>query len=401
MTITLNADYFAVSDEKLLGYCGEKDARKMSFTGLDNVSADRYSIIFTYPDGASFESEISDSEVTLTNAVMRMSGIILAQVVACITHDEEYIVVKKSNIIQLEIKPSLDEKSPPFPSIDDSLRVLDEIHGTADLLTDLSELLDTRQQHLDDEMSQIDDAQQELMTQFGQCIESINDSVDTAQEYAAIASENADQIFRNKNDIGADRPNIFKPVYTEKEYNGLTLTVNDDASITLNGEIPVTDPPGSGYSDISLCGEFNPWLMPQPEKHLANGNYILYLEGDFENDNDCGVSIRKYSWNPDGGYVGIGVAQRWANQSDQSFTIADDQQYPYNCIFLYVKRGVQFNNKTAKISVRYPGSGTANTWQPYSPTLQEQIDRLKEQSSGGYNETQTEKITDEVTEVTQ
>ena len=149
MTITLNADYFAVSDEKLLGYCGEKDARKMSFTGLDNVSADRYSIIFTYPDGASFESEISDSEVTLTNAVMRMSGIILAQVVACITRDEEYIVVKKSNIIQLEIKPSLDEKSPPFPSIDDSLRVLDEIHGTADMLTDLSELLDRRQQHPD------------------------------------------------------------------------------------------------------------------------------------------------------------------------------------------------------------------------------------------------------------
>ncbi len=401
MTITLNADYFAVCDEKLLGYCGEKDARKMSFTGLDNVEADRYSIIFTYPDGASFESEISDGEITLSNAVMRMSGVILAQVIACITRDDQYIVVKKSNIIQLEIKPSLDEKSPPFPSVDDSLRVLDEIHGTADLLASLSDLLNDRQEHLDGEISQIDSAQQELMTQFGQCIESINDSVDTAAEYALIASENADQIFRNKNDMGADRPNIFKPVYTEKEYNGLTLTVNDDASITLNGEIPVTDPPDSGYSDISLSGEFNPWLMPYPGKHLENGSYILYLEGDFDNYNDCGVSIRKYNWHSGGGYVGVGVAHRWANESDQSFTIADDQQYPYNCIFLYVKRGVQFNNKTAKISVRYPASGTANTWQPYSPTLQEQIDQLKEQLSGGYNETQRDTITDEVTEVTQ
>ena len=89
MTITLNADYFAVCDEKLLGYCGEKDARKMSFTGLDNVEADRYSIIFTYPDGASFESEISDGEITLSNAVMRMSGVILAQVIACITRDDQ------------------------------------------------------------------------------------------------------------------------------------------------------------------------------------------------------------------------------------------------------------------------------------------------------------------------
>ncbi|MBQ4247354.1 MAG: hypothetical protein II703_02050 [Ruminococcus sp.] len=396
MTITLNADYFAVCDEKLLGYCGEKDARKMSFTGLDNVEADRYSIIFTYPDGASFESEISDGEITLSNAVMRMSGVILAQVIACITRDDQYIVVKKSNIIQLEIKPSLDEKSPPFPSVDDSLRVLDEIHGTADLLASLSDLLNDRQEHLDGEISQIDSAQQELMTQFGQCIESINDSVDTAAEYALIATENADQIFRNKNDMGADRANIFKPKFTEKEYYGLTVTVNDDTTVTINGMKP-----GSGYDEISLSGELNPWLDPVPKKHLADGNYILYVEGDFDNDNDCGVSVMKYNRFPDGGFVQEGIAHRWANQSQQAFTIARDQECPYNCIYLYVKQGVQFNNKTAKISIRYPSSGSADTWQPYSPTLQEQIDQLKEQLSGGYNETQSDTITDEVTEVTQ
>ena len=227
-------------------------------------------------------------------------------------------------------------------------------------------------------------------------ISDISEQIIDMSEQIDIASENADQIFRNKNDMGADRANIFKPKFTEKEYYGLTVTVNDDTTVTINGMKP-----GSGYDEISLCGELNPLIDPVPKKHLADGNYILYVEGDFDNDNDCGVSVMKYNRFPDGGFVQEGIAHRWANQSQQAFTIARDQECPYNCIYLYVKQGVQFNNKTAKISIRYPSSGSADTWQPYSPTLQEQIDQLKEQLSGGYNETQSDTITDEVTEVTQ
>ncbi len=234
MTIVLDENYFAVASDDLLGYCGETNSRVIEFAGLDNVQAQMYSLVISYDDGECFETRIQDGVVALTAGLMRKAGDVDVQVYACDMQGDVYTVVKKSNILRLVIKPSLDADSKPVPALEDSLRILGKIEQCAAALTDLGETLVEQQQYLDTSQTQITQAQQRLMSQFTACLSQMNEAVQTAQECALSIQQSASQIAVNKSSTGLEKRNLLK-IGTDGFDNGeVTMTVGQGGELTLN-----------------------------------------------------------------------------------------------------------------------------------------------------------------------
>ena len=380
MTITLDNEYFAVSDDSLLGHCGEKNSRPVYFTGLDSFTADRYSIIFTYPDGASYESRIENEILFPDSAVMRMPGRVMAQVIACNVNGDEYEVIKKSNVMMLEIKPSLDDKASPFPSVKDSLRLLDELETCEERLTEVSESIAQVQEELYSDQRELSRTQASLLAQFSSCVAQMNTSIEAAREYAQAAALNAQQAYYNKSSIGMQKRNLLKIDTCDTEKMGVAMTVNADGSVTFNGE----------------TGDFFPeFILTSPErydakKHIPNGRYILCSNGD----ETASAVVTGYVENEDGTHTERAYAFIDDGQ-DKAFTM--DSEFPYNFASIMLSPHTVYNNKTIHVMLKYEGIEDSS-YEPYRPSLQEQIDELRDKLTAPYNETQTNAVTDEVRE---
>ena len=363
MTITLDESYFAVADDDRLGCCGEINARELVLEGLENASADRYSMLFTYPDGVTFESTVEQGRVELTSSVMRMSGTVYAQVIACRVEGDSYVVVKKSNIIRLEIAPSLDEDAQPFPNPDDSLRILDRVISTADDLAEVSNAIIDRQEQLNDYQEEITTDQAELNARFISCLNSINQAVATAEALEQISRQNAGQILINKTAAGLEKKNLFRTLTTGATVGGVTLTVNDDGSVTLNGDVP---------SDTNLSIALTGAEMYDSCKHIPNGNYILCSNSN----TGVIVEVTGYQFEPDGI---LSRAYAFAHNGEEKSFVMNDE-FPYNYVGLFLESGSHFDNTVVRVMIKYQGIADS-TWEPYVPSLQEQIDELRERGT--------------------
>ncbi len=358
MTITLDEDYFAVASEPLLGYCGENESRVVEFVGLDNAQAEMYSLILSYDDGECYEALIPDGTLTLTNAMMRKAGVVDAQVYACNTLGDEYTVVKKSNILQLIIKPSIDENAQPVPTMTDCLRVLARIQQCAAELAELANRIIDEQVTLDGTQQQIAQTQQQLMTQFTSCLTQINISVETARRYAEIASRNAQQILINKSAIGLEKRNLLQIRTSGYNQDGLRMTVDADGEMTLNGST------SDLYVSIPLCSDTRFDL----KKHIPNGKYILCSNGFSQ----LAVAVTAYGYSD-----GVRTERTLAyctDGGDVEFTV--DDEFEYNYVELWLDRETTFNNTPVHAMIRYSGIDN-DDWEPYTADLQQQINELR------------------------
>lgn len=383
MTITLDEDYFAVASEALLGYCGEKNSREISFSGLDNITADMYSLVLSYDDGVSYEARIQNDTLALDNSLMRKAGPVDVQVYACNMQGDEYTVVRKSNILQLFIKPSLDDNAPPVPTIADCLRILGKIEQCAEELTELGDRLVDEQAYLDRTQQQITEAQRQLMQQFNICLLQMNAAVQTAQQCAQQIADSANQIMINKSATGLQKRNLLKIGTSGYDDGNVTVTVDAQGRLTVNGST------GSLYQSVPLTSD----TAFDDKKHIPNGSYIICTNG-FDK---LAVVVTGYK------YVEGNIQQRslaWCEGNDVSFTV--DDEFPYNYVELYLDRETTFDSDLVLPMIRYQGVAD-NTWEPFTPDLKMRIDELSEKidALSFYNETQADSISDSISEVIQ
>ena len=383
MTITLDEDYFAVASEALLGYCGEKNSREITFSGLDNIEAQAYSLLISYDDGVCYEARIENDKLTLDNSIMRKAGPVDVQVYACDMQGDEYTVVRKSNILQLFIKPSIEENAQPVPTVADCLRILAKIENCAEELAELGDRLVDEQSYLDLSQQQITEAQQQLMRQFNICIAQINAAVQTAEQCAESISESAEQIMINKSAIGLQKRNLLKIGTTGYDDGDVRVTVDEQGRLTVSG---ATD---SLYKSVPLTDSY----AYDNVKHIPNGNYIICTNG-FDK---LAVVVTGYKYE-DGHILERSLA--WCEGSDVSFTV--DDEFPYNYVELYLDRETTFDDDLVLPMIRYQGIENSS-WEPFTPDLRMRIDELSQRINelNLYNETQTENITDNVREVTE
>ena len=127
MTISLDRDYRASPDDKLLGFIGETGSRVISLSGYACEGADSYSLIVDYGDGVSYELDMTNGSHIVEGSLLRREGSVLCQVLAKAVDGETYSLVRKSNVFGLYISESLGEEAVPIPTYEEALGVLDEI----------------------------------------------------------------------------------------------------------------------------------------------------------------------------------------------------------------------------------------------------------------------------------
>ena len=127
MTISLDRDYRASADSRLLGFIGETGSRVISLSGYQCEGADSYSLIVDYGDGVSYELDMTGGSHTVEGSLLRREGSVLCQVLAKAVSGETYSLVRKSNVFELYILKSLGEDTIPIPTYEEAIGVLDEI----------------------------------------------------------------------------------------------------------------------------------------------------------------------------------------------------------------------------------------------------------------------------------
>ena len=125
MTITLNADYDAMTSTALLGYVGETNARPVSGEGLTVDGADRYVLKIDYGDGVQYEVDITGGTWTPTADILRSAQTVSCQICAKKLSGDEYILVKKSRIFRLRIGAAIGDNAVPSPDV--AMDALDRI----------------------------------------------------------------------------------------------------------------------------------------------------------------------------------------------------------------------------------------------------------------------------------
>lgn len=127
MHITLTKDYSVKADTTLLGYQGETNSRKITFSGLVVDGCDLYKLQILYSDGKVYELPIQDEVVTITGSILREIGYVSCQLLGYSVSGSDYTIVFKSNIFELEIKEAIDGEVAPIPPYEESVGALEKV----------------------------------------------------------------------------------------------------------------------------------------------------------------------------------------------------------------------------------------------------------------------------------
>lgn len=164
-----------------------------------------------------------------------------------------------------------------------------------------------------------------------------------------------EEIAENACILGYSRINLLQNKCVRRTVYGVTATVNEDGTITLNGtatrDIIM-------YNDIAT-GATSAETLPFV-RHYRAGKYIL--------SGGLGTRARlqycRYNSGSDIavlGYEGL---------------ITDDGAVPYNCIRLMITNGSTFNNETVSPMLAYSDT-TVESYVPYTPNVAEYIANLE------------------------
>ncbi|MDO4945130.1 MAG: hypothetical protein Q4E74_08030 [Ruminococcus sp.] len=127
MQITLNEKYSVMRNTTTLGYVGETNARTITFSGLETDGAQAYKMRFEYPDGISYDVDITSGTYTVDGSLLRAACKVQAQILAYAADGENYTLVKKSNVFDLNIKPSLEGEPAPIPTYEQAAGALEKV----------------------------------------------------------------------------------------------------------------------------------------------------------------------------------------------------------------------------------------------------------------------------------
>lgn len=199
-------------------------------------------------------------------------------------------------------------------------------------------------------------------------IKTLKDYDDT--EIKAEIVETEEQTALNRSTLGYQRKNLLRNNCSDKTRNGVTATVNDDGSITLNGTNTATGTTGNndimywnmqtGVVGNTIAGQY-----ANNKKWLPNGKYILsgltagvYLQMVFSEDNE---TENRYSGSASG--------------KETLFEVTDADRYVWTR--LRITLGASFDNVTVYPMI-CPAEVTDNTYEPYKPSVEERLAALEE-----------------------
>ena len=204
MKITLDENYNAKTDTTTLGYVGETNARIITFEGYQCEDADSYKMRFKYPDGVTYDVDISDGTYTIDGSILRCVGTVHAQILACKQNGDSYEYVKKSDILTLHIGRSLNGEVAPVPTYEQSVGALEKV-----LAAEKSTAENVQKSETASNAAQAaKETAEELVANAEKAAENAVQSetaaqiaADTATDKAAEISESAEQIQKNTADI--------------------------------------------------------------------------------------------------------------------------------------------------------------------------------------------------------
>ena len=253
MTITLNSDYKARVDNPLLGYQGETNARTIDFNGLQVDRADKYVMRITYPFGVAYDLDITDGTYTVEGSVLCAIGTVKAQIMAYATSGEKYVLVKKSNIFELMIKPSISGEIKNVPSYEKAIEISEKVleseknaRESADIAIEkaqyVSENLEKFQADIDGKVDKADgkglstndytDSEKEKVAEIDNKVDKIEGKGLSTNDYT---DEDKSQVAQNKTDIlSLQNGKVDKEDGKGLSTNDLTDTLKSSYDETVN-----------------------------------------------------------------------------------------------------------------------------------------------------------------------
>lgn len=160
----------------------------------------------------------------------------------------------------------------------------------------------------------------------------------------------------NRTTLGTQRKNLLKNTAVTKTVNGVTFTVNDDKSITVSGKSTSSSTTFFNVCkalELTLENDKSYIMTGCPENNKSSDNKTLcYLRAD----SSAGVIASD---------TGIGV----------TFTTSEASSPTYAIICVSANADFTDNPVTFYPMIRYADI-TDDTYEPYQPSLQEQINAL-------------------------
>lgn len=157
----------------------------------------------------------------------------------------------------------------------------------------------------------------------------------------------------NLSSIGMSRKNLLKPTCATSKVNEVTFTVNSDNSVTITGT-------ATADADYYILGMWDKTTRQLAEQR----DYIISFGSEFENAEMEGYVITN------------------GNHSAKAFTTSStgwkegkSEWTQMTCLMVRVPSGVTVQNVTIYPMIRYADI-TDDTYEPYTPSLQEQIDNI-------------------------
>lgn len=132
MNLIITNKYMAYTDARLLGYQGETNARtiKVAQPHIDEATA--YRLIFDCGNDVIYEVDVTDGEYIVDGGLLINVGTVKCQWQAVKLVGDTYELVAKSNIIEFEVKPSIQGDVAPIPTYEQSKSALDEVLQAAE-----------------------------------------------------------------------------------------------------------------------------------------------------------------------------------------------------------------------------------------------------------------------------
>lgn len=375
MKITIDKNRRAQPKTMIIGVCGEIASRTIEVVSPDIDGATLYVMRFELPSGIVYETEINDSAVVIPAAVLAEAGCGKMQWVACSSTGQ---FIAKSSIIGYAVMQSLSDETSTLPAPEDTESAIERINKAVEEGLKQFEGLEFE----DGNIQEVIDARKgsisqrtfpslaaRLSTDFDLCI--TQGELEKALSSVTTAYTTADKIqnalLLTAMGLAKGSKNLLKNTASSTTKNGLTFTVNDDGSVTVNGT--ATADTEITVRNMTLLANTDYILSGCPASEADEWQYRMY-------------AINTSTWAIAGADYGYG--------SDYTLSTGNNTGWSFR---IQIKSGCTADDLVFYPMLRYAEIAD-DTYEPYTPSLQEQINALTSavEALGGTVSTTNEEV---------
>ena len=128
MKFHVDRTYSARVTDRLLGYVGETDARRIEAVFEKEAEAELYVLRLDYGDGKIYEIDLTDGSAKVPGSLLSQEQTVLCQF--CALHcdeDGKYTLVRKTNVFEGVIRQGIGTASAPVPAYEECAKAVAEL----------------------------------------------------------------------------------------------------------------------------------------------------------------------------------------------------------------------------------------------------------------------------------